>query len=324
MTVDTRIDGLIDTRVDVPARFDSGPVMPVPVASGQVASSDAIVILDVDGLLLNTDFTGMMSAGENPVALFREKLDAIANDSCVKAVVLRINSPGGGVTAVDLMRRDLIRFRQRTGLPVIACLLDVGTGGAYYLASAADKIIATPGTVTGGVGVILNLYNLRDLMGQFNIVPQEVKAGPFTDLGTPARALSEEGKKILQAMANELHERIRNEIKQARPGINLAEGTTLDGRVFTATQAVAKGLVDGIGDLDQAIELARQTAGATGAVATLYRRKNDPARSIYATTPNTPLQATFLPSLPGLDRSRLPTFLCMWQPELCMEKLSGR
>jgi protease IV len=327
-TVSTRnvvqMEGPVETRVELPPRLDAGPVQPFTVPSGHTAGGGSVVILDVDGVLLNTDYTGMMTAGENPVSLFREKLDTIATDACVKAVVLRINSPGGGVAAVELMRRDLVRFRQKTGIPMVACLMDVGAGGAYYLATAADRIVATPGTVTGGVGIILNLYNLRDLMGQFNIVPQEVKAGPFVDLGTPSRALSVEGKKILQDMADEYHQHIRTEIQQARSGINLADGTTLDGRVFTAGQAQTRGLVDVIGDLDQAIELARQAAGAPGAAAILYHRKNDPARTVYASTPNTPIQATFLPSIPGLDRSRLPTFLCMWQPEMAMEKLSGK
>ncbi len=116
-----------------------------------------VAIIDVDGLILNTPFVGPLSCGENPVALFREKLDAVARDKCVKAVVLRINSPGGGVAACISMRHDLERFKACTKLPVVACLMDTAAGGAYYLASGADQIVAGPATVTGGVGVILNL-----------------------------------------------------------------------------------------------------------------------------------------------------------------------
>src|SRR5262249_46510810 len=119
------------------------------------------------------------------------------------------------------------------------------------------------------------------------------------------------------------HERLKAGIRRGRPTLN-ADETTFDGRIFTATQAKERGLVDVVGDLDEAIEMARQLAGARGAQATLYRRQNDPARTVYAVTPTTPVQAAQFPSVPGLDRSRLPTFLSVWQPELTMEKLSGK
>src|SRR5207248_1641760 len=143
-----------------------------------------VAIIDVDGLILNTPFAGPMSLGENPVALFREKLDAAGCDPCVRAVVLRLHSHGGGVAACIAMRHDLERFKACTAKPVVACLMDTATGGAYYLASAADQIVAGEATITGGIGVILNLFNLRDLMGQFNVIPQSVKAGQLTDIGS--------------------------------------------------------------------------------------------------------------------------------------------
>jgi protease-4 len=290
-----------------------------------------VALLDVDGLILNTPFVGPLSVGENPVALFREKLEAIQSDPTVRAVVLRIHSPGGGVAACQAMRRDLERFKERTHLPVVSCLMDLGTGGAYYLASVADVIVAGPATVTGGVGVILNLFNLRDLMAQFNIIPQPVKSGEFVDIGTSARALSPQEKELLQAMADEFHKQLQADIIRSRPRLDAAGGATFDGRIFTGSQALARGLVDRLGDLDDAVQVAVQLGcPALGASAprpqvVVYRRSNDPAHSIYAITANIPLQgAGLLPNLPGLDRSKLPTFLSVWQPELTMEKLGGK
>src|SRR4051794_39264383 len=142
---------------------NSGPVVAMALPEKcHDASSPAVAVIDVDGVLLNTNFSGLSSAGEIPVSLFRERLDAVACDQCVRAVVVRINSPGGGVTASDIMWHDLSAFRERTGLPVVACLMDVGAGGAYYLATAADQIVAHPTSVNGGIGVILNVYNLQD------------------------------------------------------------------------------------------------------------------------------------------------------------------
>ena len=250
--------------------------------------------------------------------LFLEKEDAD------KDIEMYINSPGGSVTAADIMWRDLQSFRSRTHKPVVACLMDVGAGGAYYLACAADRILAHPTTITGGIGVILNLYNLRDLMAQYNVISQEIKSGPNIDVGTSAHNLTPEGKQMLQAMADEFHARFRRVVLQARPQVDPNE-TTFDGRVFTAPQALARHLIDHIGYLDDAVQLASEMAGATGARVVVYHRPNDPAHSAYGVTPNVPLQATAIPlSLPGLDRSRLPTFLYLWQPEATLERLSGK
>jgi protease IV len=312
-----------------PVNPDAGPLRPLLVESG--VASNRVAIVDVDGLILNTPFVGPMSVGENPVALFREKLEAIECDPCVKAVVLRINSPGGGVAACVAMRRDLEKFKQRTRLPVVACLLDLGTGGAYYLASEADVVVAEPATVTGGIGVILNLFNLRDLMGQFNIIPQGVKAGEFVDIGSSARAVEPAEKALLQSMADEFHKQLQTDISQSRSRIDLAGGTTFDGRIFTGKQALSRGLIDQIGDLDDAIHLAAQLSCPVVGMnvprpqVVIYRRTNDPANSIYAITANIPLQgAGLLPNLPGLERSKLPTFLSVWEPELTIERLGGK
>lgn len=323
------VDGVVQSNnrvvLEIPVQPDGGQVVAVPLGRNAPCSGPTIALLDVDGLLLNQDFTGPLSMGENPVALFREKLDAIAADPNVKAVVLRINTPGGSVTATDILWHDLQQFRARTQLPVLACLLDVAAGGGYYLATAADVIVAHPTSVTGGIGVILNLYNLRELLSQFNITPQEIKSGKHIDMGTSLRNLPDETRKLLESMANEYHQRFIDLVKQARPRLDPKQESIWDGRVFTARSALALGLIDQIGYLDDAVGLARQLSKCDQAVPVLYRRANDPARSLYAVTPNVPLQATFLPvSVPGMDRAKLPTFLYLWQPEATLPRLAGR
>lgn len=325
------VDGPMFTQghitTDSPPVTDGGPVVGMPVDGNSAASCGSkVAILDVDGLILNLDCTGPYSLGENPVALFRERLDAVAADPQVAAVVLRINSPGGSVTATDIMWRDLQAFRTRKHVPIIACLLDMGTGGAYYLATAADRIIAHPTTITGGIGVILNLYNLKTFMNTYNILYQGIKAGPFIDMGTPTEKLSEETRSMLETMAKEFHGRFQQVVEKARPGLDKTQQNIFDGRVFTAGQALERKLIDEIGYLDDAIAQARDMAQAKDARAVVFHRPTDPARSPYAITPNIPLQGTNALglSLPGLDRSRLPTFLYLWQPEVTMEKLSGK
>lgn len=312
-----------DSRVNVfgPSPQNLGPLMPMPVAGSSATTARRIALIDVDGLLLNQDMTGLYSDGENPVALFREKLDAVSKDPCYAAVVLRINSPGGGVTASDMLRHDLQGFKARTGLPVVACLLDVGAGGAYYLATAADHVMVHPTSITGGIGVILNLYNLEDAMAQYNVAGVPVKAGEFIDLGTPIKAQTEDGRAILQRMAEEYHARFRELVLASRPQLRAAPPIVFDGRVFTAQQALSLKLVDSMGYLDDAVQIAGQMGGAPGAQVIVLHRRHDRARTPYDTTPNFPVQGGILPlSMPGLERSRLPTFLYLWQPEPTLER----
>ncbi len=284
-----------------------------------------IAVIDVDGLLLNTDMVGLYSQGENPVALFREKLDRAAADPCVRGLVLRINTHGGGVTASDIMWHDLIAFKRVTGLPVVACLMDVATGGGYYVATAADEIIAHPTTITGGMGVILNTYSLQDLMAYFNVLGRPIKAGEHTDLGSPVKPMDEESKQLLQSMADEFHARFRRVVGKTRPGSKIRHDDVFDGRVFTANRALELCLIDHVGYLDDAVAIAKQMAGLPSARVVFYHRSGDPARNLYSVTPNVPLQTTLLPlSIPGIDRTKLPTFLYIWQPEPTMERLSGK
>src|SRR6185437_16897833 len=298
-----------------PPVSDSGPVVEMPLGGPCTGKEPKVAVVDVDGLLLNMDMTGMYSVGENPVSIFREKLDAIATDPGVCAVVVRINSPGGGVTATDIMWRDLIAFRAKTHRPVVACLMDLGAGGAYYLATASDVIVAHPTSITGGIGVILNRYNLNGPMGYFSLQALPIKSGKNIDLGNEiVQEPAPERKQLLQAMADEFHQRFRQIVEHARPNVDRADATMFDGRVFTAPQALAHHLIDRIGYLDDAIAMARELAHVEQSPVVLYHRCNDRVHSPYAITPNIPLQNTLLPiSVPGLDRSRLPTFLYMWQ-----------
>ncbi len=285
-----------------------------------------VAVVDVDGLFLDANSTGLGSMGENCVSLFRERLDAIAGNPRVRAVVLRIHSPGGSVTATDIMWHDLQDFRRRAKLPVVACLMDVATGGAYYLATGSDLIMAQPTGVTGAIGCILNVYNLQDLMAQFNIAGIPVKAGKNIDLGTPIKALDPEGRKLLQAMADEFHHRFRAVVVQSRPHVDPHLETTFDGRVFTALQARDLGLIDEIGYLDDAVARARSMAGISpSAEIVFYHRQGDPALSPYSVTPNIPWQDKLIPvNVPGLNRARLPSFLYLWEMDPTVEAITGK
>ena len=321
MTGDLGMSGDLTTSM----RTDNRASRLATVTIGRGATGcGKVAIVDVDGLLLNRNIGGFGSMGENPVALFREKLDALEADPGVAAIVLRINSPGGGVTACDIMTRDLRAFRERRGIPVVACLMDVGAGGAYLLASASDTVVAHPTTVVGGLGVILNSYNLQEAMGQFNVTARPVKAGKLVDAASPVRPLEPEELQMLQGMATEFHGRLKRQIHDGRPAVAV-DAELFDGRVITGEGAAKAGLVDRIGYLDDALAEARGLAGISAdAAVVMLRRDNDRAYTAFDVTPNSPQQSALIPlNLPGLDRSQLPTFLYVWQPETSLAAAAG-
>lgn len=320
------------------------PIQSVVVDGRAGDSGGRIAIVDVDGLILNQNFSGLNSMGENPVALFREKMRRIECDASISAVVLRINTPGGGVTASDILAHDVTRLKKCRDIPVVACLMTTGCGGGYYLATHADQIVAHPTSVVGGIGVILNSYNMEDTLGQYNIIPVPVKSGQKIDLGSPQRTMNVSEREILQAMADQFHERFIAQVKRSR-GAKLRVGLPplalglsdqervgvavddepnsssdvvdlYDGRVWTGLQAVEHGLVDSTGYLDDAIDIAGRMAGLRAdAPVVLLRRDNDRALSEFDVTPNSPMSSLLPISIPGLDRAKMPTFLYLWQPE---------
>ena len=142
--------------------------------------------------------------------------------------------------------------------------------------------------MTGGVGVVLNLYNFRDAMGTVSLVAQPIKAGPNIDIGSALKPLPPEAERLLQEMADELHGRFRTVVRGRRSGALPLDDGALDGRVFLASKALKCGLVDQVGYLPDAIASARELAGQPQAGTVLLHRAGDVARTPYATTPNTP------------------------------------
>jgi len=320
-----RVEGPVDARLEFTPTSNEHPVVEMPLDGGSCAGPK-VAVIDVDGILLNTNYTGPYATGDNPIDLFREKLDAAAHSQSIVAVVLRINSPGGSVTASGVMWGELTRFRQASGRPVVGCLMDHGCGGAYYIATACDWIVAHPTTVTGGIGVILNLYNFQGTLNLAKVENLSVKAkdSPKIDLDYRIGVLNEDDKEMLIGMADELHAQFKRVVRTRRPKVK-DDATTFDGRVFLARQAKDRDLIDAVGHLPDALAAAKELAGAPAAGAVMLHRRNDVARTPYATTPNVPIQASLLGvSVPAGDRNRLPTFLYLWQPDPSMERLSGK
>lgn len=321
MDGDMKMSGEVSTIMRTDNRASRLVAMPV-YGSAEHERSGKIAIVDVDGLLINKNISGLGSMGENPVALFREKLDAIATDPTVAAIVLRINSPGGGVTASDMMTRDLLQLKSQRDIPVVACIMDVGAGGAYYLATAADHIVSHPTSVVGGIGVIFNAYILEDALANFGVYSISIKSGEKIDLASPVRMMEADEREMLKQVAGQFHERF---IERVRASRDVTEPQIFDGRITTGEHALEIDLVDQIGYLDDAVVMARQLANLpTSASLVMLRRDNDRAYTLFDVTPNSPTMSSLVPlSIPGLDRSKLPTFMYLWQPEPTLVTAAG-
>jgi protease IV len=278
-----------------------------------------IAVIDVDGVLQNVRPTSLLGgSGENPVSLFAEKLDKAAADKEVRAVVLRINSPGGGVTATDLMYAEVQRFREKTGKPVIAAMLDVAASGGYYLACAADKIYAQPTTVTGSIGVIMMTPEFAGTMQKIGVRMNVIKSGEMKDMGSPFREMNEKDRAVLQGLIDGMYARFLEVVGKSRTGIEPEQLRKLaDGRVYLAAEAKEQGLIDEIGTLRDALAAAKQSAGLENVNIKVvqYSRPLAYRPNIYADGATPPGQVNLVNvQLPDWLTGASPQLMYLWAP----------
>jgi protease-4 len=261
-------------------------VVPTVVQSEGYWVSDRVAIIEVAGLIHNGRSPGLISEGENPVSLLTECLTAAEHDDDVKAVILRINSPGGTVTASDAMYREVRRFRQHSGKPVVALMLDVAASGGYYLACAADDIVAYPSTITASIGVILQTISFKEALNSIHIKADAITSGPNKDAGSPLSDLTPEQRKTLAALVDDFYKRFLGIVRERRPLIPADKfAMVTDGRVLSGSQALALGLVDQNGDLHDAFDLAKKLAHLDKANLVVYHRPLEYVGSAYAHAP---------------------------------------
>lgn len=232
-----------------------------------------IALIDLNGLLINDTQNGLFTEGEHAVSLLTEKLRAAERDGRVKAVVLRINSPGGTVTASHLMHHEVRRFREKTGKPVVAFLMDVAASGGYYVACAADEIIACPTTVTGSIGVIMQMVEISGTLSKIGVTTDAIVSGPRKDSGSPFRKMRPEERESFQKIVDDMYAQFVSVVCAGRPKLTEAQVRELaDGRVYYATDALKLGLIDGIGIMEDAVGAARRRAGIDKARVIMYHR----------------------------------------------------
>jgi len=198
-------------------------------------------------------------------------LKRFREDNAIKAIVVRVDSPGGAVGPSQEIFRE-IRKTSATK-KVVASMGTIATSGGYYIAAGANGIVANPGTITGSIGVIMGFTNYEELLHKIGLVPIVVKSGEYKDIGSPVREMKPEEKEILQEFAKKIHRQFIEDIVDGRKMDMEKVESLADGRIFTGKESIKFGLVDRLGNLEDAIEWAGQLGGIKGKIATVYAKE---------------------------------------------------
>ncbi len=216
-----------------------------------ISMEDRVGVIRIEGVILDAQSTII-------------DLKRFAENPSIKAIVLRIDSPGGGVVPSQEIHDAVRQVRNKSNKTVIASMGSVAASGGYYIAVATDRIMANPGTLTGSIGVIMEMANVEGLLKKIGVEGIVIKSGRFKDVGSPLRKMSDEEHELLQSVMDDVHQQFIEAVVEGR-GLDVTTVRALaDGRIFTGRQAKASKLVDELGDLAAAIQLAADVAGIEG------------------------------------------------------------
>lgn len=241
------------------------------VALGPVGRPDAksaagrgeVGVIYIDGPIMS----GRSSGGPFGAQMGSEDIAAALREATrspqVKAVVIRLNSPGGTAAAAQEISAEVERLKQ-SGKKVVASMGDTAASGAYWIAAGADRIVANPGTLTGSIGVIIQYHNLEGLYGKLGVEAETFKSGPYKDMGSPSRPVTREERQIFQSMIDDIYNQFVDVVARGRHKEVTEIKPLADGRIFTGNQARELGLVDQLGDFQDALALAGELAGIPG------------------------------------------------------------
>ncbi len=249
------------------------------------AAAPKVALIEVSGLIAGVSVPGLFQPGPNPVDELVARLDMAARDRAVRAVVLRINSTGGTVTGSETMAREVRRFAESTGKPVVSSMGEVAASGGFFVAVAADRVVAEPTTVTGSIGVIMQTFNIEGTLKMIGASARAVTSGPNKDLASPFAPEREEQYAILQGMVDEFYGRFRAHVIRRRPSFDAAANDwALDGRVITGAEAERIHLVDETGGVREAFAAAKRLTDLPAARLVTYHADTRSPRTPYSPT----------------------------------------
>ncbi len=284
------------------------------------AGPDKILMIDVSGTIASMVETGFPGREGDLVSRVYARLRLAARDPLVKGVILRLDTPGGEVTASDIIYHEVLRYRETTRKPVVGLMMGIAASGGYYIASACDRIIAHPTAVTGSIGVISIFPDAHELMAKVGVKVNVIKSRDFKDAGGPFREMTEEERRVFQGLIDEYYETFLAVVLKGRRGtVSEPELRALaDGRVWTARQALGLKLVDGLGYFEDALRETERLAGTRNARVIGYTYFPKSESNIYAAAPESP--SLGLPSASRAAEALLASlksgFYYLWLPDL--------
>jgi protease-4 len=225
---------------------------------GKLAGIENVGVVKIEGIITDS-------------ASINESIRRFAKDENIKAIVLRINSPGGGVGPSQEIYEEVKKLRDKK--VVVASIGAVGASGGYYIACGADKIVANPGSITGSIGVIMEFLNLKELIEKLGMKGMVVKSGPLKDVGNPLRDMTEEERELLKTLIDNIHYQFVDAVADGRKLERSKVEVIADGRIFSGEQAKELGLVDILGNFYDAIEVSAKISGIKGEPRLVYPPK---------------------------------------------------
>ena len=250
----------------------SGPTAPALYDEEYVSGDgpDKVVVVPIEGVIAPADDTlGGVLPTSTPEGL-TDALRQAGSDPSVVAVVLEIDSPGGGVTASDEMHQSVLDFEENTGEPVVVSMQDVTASGGYYISTAADRIVANKTTLTGSLGVIFEITNFAEAADKYGIKQVVIKSGKYKDMGSAFREMTPAERDILQSFVDDLYAQFVDVISEGRDIPKDRVRDIADGRVYSGLQAKKLGLIDSFGGLDEASAIAGNLASTSDTTVVRY------------------------------------------------------
>ncbi len=230
---------------------------------GKSGSGNVVGVIQINGTIVNGVESGSLFSAVADAENIMEQLRRAGQDPGIKAIVLRLNTPGGSAAASQEIALEVDRLRQQ-GKKVVASMGDVAASGGYWIACRCDQIVANPGTMTGSIGVIMTTQNLQGLYDKLGIEPIVFKSGPHKDMGSASRGISDQEQQIFQGMVDDIYLQFVDTVAEGRGMAKDRVREVADGRVFTGSQALENGLVDELGNYYDALDLAASLSGIRG------------------------------------------------------------
>ncbi len=287
--------------------------------------SEKVVDGEGDRKILLVDITGIISEEKrrklglreeiSMVDEFRESLKKAGGDKKIAGLVIRINSPGGTVTASDILHHEILGYKKKTGVRVVACMMDVAASGGYYVATAADEIVAHPTTITGSIGVIAMKFNVQGLFGKIGVESRAIKSGDMKDMLSPFRTATAEEIAVVQTIIDQMNGRFIDVIVEGRKPLPRDTVVKLaDGRIYTAEQALDRKLIDRVGYLDSTLDGLKKSLNLDKASVIMYYRPGAYKGTIYSEAGGNTTVVNILPQDLESLMPRGLQFMYLWAP----------